>query len=323
MSWKVAEGTGDWRQVLQSVDRSAAPLVTRRTTTPTVEYLGARDRLVGAGPPRIATRGVDGGGCGTLSRSWYRISSGRSSEQAAEEKNPRECVRLTNLAEILRTTHVRAAVSDAKLKAEIIRRHARPRRSGRRQGTPEVLRCGLPLLEGGPLVSRENLWTTCRQVPETAAQTAAQTAACSVSGHRSAGSIALSAAAATGILSALACLGLDVEQLAALARQGSLHAEGPGSRKRYYRLHFRQAGRQVVRYVGSNPGFVAAVRGELARLPRRTKHSQDLERLVRASRRCLGHETPPVAAAAACGPRLLRREIRRRAAKGESRRNVT
>ncbi len=59
-------------------------------------------------------------------------------EQAAEEKNPRECVRLTNLAEILRTTHVRAAVSDAKLKAEIIR--AGVRGQGDLAGDKELLK---------------------------------------------------------------------------------------------------------------------------------------------------------------------------------------
>ncbi len=136
-------------------------------------------------------------------------------------------------------------------------------------------------------MSRENLWTTSRAVPETAAQTAAQTAACSVAATAAQAASHSVPPPLPASYPALACLGLDVEQLAALARQGSLHAEGPGSRKRYYRLHFRQAGRQVVRYVGSNPGFVAAVRGELARLQARTKHSRDLERLVRASRRCL------------------------------------
>src|SRR5665213_2676335 len=78
---------------------------------------------------------------------------------------------------------------------------------------------------------------------------------------------------------ALASLGLGQEHLAALARQGNLHAEGQG--KPYFRLRFRMGTKQLVRYVGSNPAFVEQVQRELAQLQKSTQSRRELRRLTR------------------------------------------
>ncbi len=84
----------------------------------------------------------------------------------------------------------------------------------------------------------------------------------------------------TASFPALASLRLDKEHLVALAKQGSLRAEGGSPGKRYYKLRFRVGVQQHARYVGNNPQFVEQVAQELRRLQSRTRSCRNLRRLV-------------------------------------------
>ena len=86
---------------------------------------------------------------------------------------------------------------------------------------------------------------------------------------------------------ALASLALSREQLAALARQGSLYAETSRQGKHYYKLRFRVGAKQHVRYVGSSPQFIALVQAEVAQLQARTRSASQLQRLIREANECL------------------------------------
>ncbi|MEI8376442.1 MAG: hypothetical protein WCJ35_26800 [Planctomycetota bacterium] len=112
---------------------------------------------------------------------------------------------------------------------------------------------------------------------------------------------------------ALASLGLGGEDLAALAKQGNLHAEEPGQGKRYAKLRFRVGRKQCVRYVGNNPEFTDRVRRELARLQAPAKSCRRLQRLVREANACLQRtkqQLKPLIRLAGYG--FHGREIRRR-----------
>jgi hypothetical protein len=112
---------------------------------------------------------------------------------------------------------------------------------------------------------------------------------------------------------ALASLGLGGEHLAALARQGSLHAEDSSRGEPCYKLRFRMGSKQHVRYVGSSPGFVAQVQRELTRLQADTRSAQQLRRLIREANECLRrtkHQLKPLLPLA--GRCFHGREIRRR-----------
>lgn len=98
-------------------------------------------------------------------------------------------------------------------------------------------------------------------------------------------------------------LDLDERDLAAIARQGFVAVEfrrrsgrrcGP-----YYKLRWRVAGRQRVRYLGRNPVLVEHVQAALAawQAPRRAQRASVA--LLRAARRALR------AAKAAAAPRLV------------------
>ncbi len=91
----------------------------------------------------------------------------------------------------------------------------------------------------------------------------------------------------TALFPALASLALSGEHLAALAKQGTLRAEGFGRDKRYYKLRFRMGSQQHVRYVGINPKFVEQVQRELTRLQTRARSCQQLHRLIREANECL------------------------------------
>ncbi len=111
----------------------------------------------------------------------------------------------------------------------------------------------------------------------------------------------------------LATLGLGREQLAALAKQGTLRAEGHSGSRRYFKLRFRMGPTQRVRYVGNNPEFVDLVRAELLRLQAQAKARRHLQRLIREANQCLRrtkHRLEPLLPLAA--RRFHGREIRRR-----------
>ena len=118
---------------------------------------------------------------------------------------------------------------------------------------------------------------------------------------------------------ALAALGLGREQLAALAKQGSLRAEGCGPRKRYYKLRFRIGSRQHVRYVGNNPEFVDLVRRELTGLQAQAKACRQLHCLMREANACLRRTKHQLTLVLPLAGRVFRgREIRRRPAQSDT-----
>lgn len=84
---------------------------------------------------------------------------------------------------------------------------------------------------------------------------------------------------------ALNALGLDRTQLASLARQGTLRAEGLD--KRTFKLRFRHQGRRVVRYVGIDPDLVARVEAELNELQAELRIGREARRVTRRAREYL------------------------------------
>lgn len=80
--------------------------------------------------------------------------------------------------------------------------------------------------------------------------------------------------------SGLGRLGLSPEQLDALARQGFLAQEDRGGKKPVYKLRFRLHGRQIVKYVGTDPGFVAEVRQDLLALQQAHRQARELQKLM-------------------------------------------
>jgi len=118
---------------------------------------------------------------------------------------------------------------------------------------------------------------------------------------------------------ALTSLALGRDELAALAKQGSLHAENSSQGKRYFRLRFRMGAKQHVRYVGNHPEFVDRVRRELRQLQARAKSRRQLRRLVRQARECLRrtkHQVTPWLPLA--GLFFHGREIRRQPKRGDA-----
>jgi hypothetical protein len=123
-----------------------------------------------------------------------------------------------------------------------------------------------------------------------------------------------------GSYPALTALGLDREQLVALARQGNLHAERSGAGRCYWKLRFRVAGRQCVRYIGNHPGFVDQVRGELMRLQAPAKSRHHLRRLVRTANECLRKTQEQLKPFLPLAGRCFHgREIRRQTEDGDAR----
>jgi hypothetical protein len=84
--------------------------------------------------------------------------------------------------------------------------------------------------------------------------------------------------------SALATLGLNSEELVALAKQGFVCAEVRGDGGLYHKLRFRLGDRQQVRYLGKDLEFVKRVKADLAQLQQRIRLQRKLGRLVRAAK---------------------------------------
>jgi hypothetical protein len=84
---------------------------------------------------------------------------------------------------------------------------------------------------------------------------------------------------ATGA-SGLERLGLSAEQLAALAQQGFLSPEDRGGKRPTYRLRFRSNGRQIVKYVGTDPAVVETIRREVTALQQAQREARELRQLV-------------------------------------------
>jgi hypothetical protein len=88
-------------------------------------------------------------------------------------------------------------------------------------------------------------------------------------------------------ISVLATLGLLAEQIAALAKRGSVCAEVRSNGQVYHKLRFRVDDRQHVRYLGNVPEFIEQVKAEIEQLQQRTRLRRELRHLTRAARQKL------------------------------------
>jgi hypothetical protein len=115
----------------------------------------------------------------------------------------------------------------------------------------------------------------------------------------------------------LLALGLSAEQLAILARNGSLRAENRGQGKAYYRLRFRKGTKQCTCYVGKQMEFVDQVREELKRLQGKIQSRRQLRRLAKEARvlarntKCLLEPLLPDAGRVFHGRAIRRRRLNR------------
>jgi hypothetical protein len=78
----------------------------------------------------------------------------------------------------------------------------------------------------------------------------------------------------------LAGLALGLEERQALSQQGFVSVETRGSR-RYFKLRFRLAGKQCVRYLGNDPALAERVLQELYRLQNGRRLKRELCGLMR------------------------------------------
>lgn len=86
---------------------------------------------------------------------------------------------------------------------------------------------------------------------------------------------------------ALAKLSLSEDQRQALARQGFVSCEYREQRGPFFKLRFRCAGRQVVRYLGQDGPFAEQVRQELWALQMERHAEIELAHLTAAARQLL------------------------------------
>ena len=85
----------------------------------------------------------------------------------------------------------------------------------------------------------------------------------------------------------LANLGLSAVEQQALSSQGFVASEFRGRGGPYYKLRFRWGGKQVVRYLGSDPQVARAIAQELRVLQRLRQLKKRLRRLAAQARRAL------------------------------------
>ena len=83
----------------------------------------------------------------------------------------------------------------------------------------------------------------------------------------------------------LAALGMTLEDLALLAQQGFVNGQRQRG-KTYFKLHWRRAGQQKVRYIGSAER-AAAIRMELESLQRDVQAKRTLGARMRAAKRAI------------------------------------
>ena len=87
--------------------------------------------------------------------------------------------------------------------------------------------------------------------------------------------------------SCLTQIDLTPQEMLALRRQGSVCVEARSRNCTVYKLRFRMAGRQQVRYLGTDPLFAAAVREELRLLRRAQVAERELRTLAGEARKRL------------------------------------
>ena len=88
-------------------------------------------------------------------------------------------------------------------------------------------------------------------------------------------------------LPGLARLRLTEEHLRSLRRQGFVCQEDRGRERIYFKLRFRHAGRQVVRYIGKDPALAGQIQAELEELQQVKRLNCKLARLQRRARKTL------------------------------------
>jgi hypothetical protein len=82
-------------------------------------------------------------------------------------------------------------------------------------------------------------------------------------------------------------LNLSPEQRESLSRQGFVASEFRGSRGPFFKLRFRCGGRQIVRYLGTDPATANRVQQEVRALQHEHRLTNELARLTRQARRLL------------------------------------
>ena len=85
----------------------------------------------------------------------------------------------------------------------------------------------------------------------------------------------------------LAALGLSNEELCALARQGFVGGEYRGRRGPYFKLRFRVARRQIVKYLGNDVVVAKGIQQEVILLQAEHRLSRQLQRLTMQAREVL------------------------------------
>ena len=85
----------------------------------------------------------------------------------------------------------------------------------------------------------------------------------------------------------LAALGLSDEALCALRRQGFVAGENRGQRGPIFKLRFRLAGRQMVRYIGQDAALAAQLQLELQAWQAARKADLELAQLNAAARKMM------------------------------------
>jgi hypothetical protein len=121
---------------------------------------------------------------------------------------------------------------------------------------------------------------------------------------RSAASEFLTDELPVGEFPALRGMGFGEAELAALRRQGHLSREQRGPEQApIFKLCYRWEGRRRVRYLGSDPALISAIRQELAVIQQAAKRHRKMQRVLRLARRGLRQAKStmaPVVAAAGC-----------------------
>lgn len=87
----------------------------------------------------------------------------------------------------------------------------------------------------------------------------------------------------------LTALSLSRAHLTDLASQGSIHRDVASTGRTTFKLRFRSAGRQVVRYLGGDAQFVEQIERELGQLQHAVKERRSSRRLLRSAGSALRH----------------------------------
>ena len=105
--------------------------------------------------------------------------------------------------------------------------------------------------------------------------------------------------------SALQALGFDAEELAALRQKGTIHQERRGRNTIIFKLRYRMAGRQRVKYLGTDRRLVEQIQAELTDLQAAHRRNRQLRQLGAQARTLLReYEVPTAGSPGASGPEI-------------------